>query len=105
MHTITYAQIQISGKNIKVYFALDPNNYIDSTYPIKDVSSQKVFTETPSAFKVSSGLSIRRAKELIEQVCEKHGVIQEEIPEILNYSADAIETLNDSEYYLKNFTE
>ena len=105
LHTITYAQIQISGKNIKVYFALDPKELVDSTTPFSDVSNQKVFTDIPVAFKVSSGLAIRRAKELIERVCERNGIIQEELPEILDYSKEAIDTLNDSEYYLKNFNK
>ena len=105
LHTVTYAQIQISGKNIKVYFALDPKDFVGSTYPIADVSSQKIFSDTPVCLKVKSGLSIRRAKELIESVCEKNGVIQEEIPQVLDYSREAIATLNDSEYYLKNFAE
>ena len=105
LHTVTYAQIQISGKNFKIYFALDPKDFVDSTYPVADVSSQKVFEETPLCFKVKSGLSIRRAKELIEKVCERNGVIQEENPEVLDYSKETIETLNDSRYYQERFLE
>ena len=105
LHTVTYAQVQISGQNFKIYFALDPRDFVDSTYPITDVSKQKVFEETPVCLKVRSGLSIRRAKELIERVCEKNGVIQEENPEVLDYSKETIETLNDSKYYQEKFLD
>ena len=105
LHTATYAQMQISGQNFKIYFALDPKDFIDTTYPIADVSKQRVFEETPVCFKVKSGLSIRRAKELIEKVCERNGVIQEENPEMLDYSSEAIDTLNDSKYYQDKFLD
>ena len=105
LHTITYAQIQISGKNLKIYFALDPKDYEGSTYPVTDVSKQKVFADTPVCLKVKSGLSVRRAKDLIEKVCEKKGVIQEENPEILDYSKEAIDALNDSKYYQEKFLD
>ena len=52
---------------------LPPQDYVDSTYPIKDASSKNIYKETPLVFKVRSGLSLRRVDELIRDCMDKHG--------------------------------
>lgn len=73
-----YAKIYLVGKTLKVYFALSPEDYKDSTYPIEDVGHRPNYAGMPLLFKVRSKLSVRRCKELIKAACEKDGLAQKE---------------------------
>ena len=79
LHRKTYVKITIAGKSLKLYFALDPADYADSKMPIGDASHHAVYAEIPLIFKVKSGLSMRRAKELIRDVMSKDGLEQGEV--------------------------
>ena len=68
LHRKTFVKITIAGKGLKLYFALNPNNYAESTIPVIDASDKAIYEETPCAFKVKSALSVRRAKQLIADV-------------------------------------
>ena len=74
-----YAKIYLVGKTLKVYFALSPEDYKDSTYPIEDVGHRPNYAGMPLLFKVRSKLSVRRCKELIKAACEKDGLAQKEV--------------------------
>lgn len=67
-------KINIQGKTLKVFFALDPKDYADSKLPIIDVSNKKVYAEVPLLLKVKSDLSVKRAKKLIADVMEAHHI-------------------------------
>lgn len=79
LHTKTYVKVTIAGKSLKLYFALDPKNYEDSTLPISDASSKAIYKDIPLVFKVKSGLSLRRAKSLIADVMKVDNLSQGEI--------------------------
>jgi len=79
LHRKTYVKLTIAGKSLKLYFALDPKDYADSKMPIGDASKHEVYAEIPLIFKVKSGLSVRRAKELIRDVMTKDGLEQGEV--------------------------
>lgn len=74
-----YAKIYLVGKTLKVYFALSPEDYKDSTYPIEDVGHRPNYAGMPLLFKVRSKLSVRRCKELVKAACEKDGLAQKEV--------------------------
>ena len=74
-----YAKIYLVGKTLKVYFALSPEDYKDSTYPIEDVGHRPNYAGMPLLFKVRSKLSVRRCKEFIKAACEKDGLTQKEV--------------------------
>ena len=76
LHRKTYVKITIAGKSLKLYFALDPADYADTKLPIQDASHKGIYEEIPMVFKVKSGLSMRRAKDLVRDVCEKDGLEQ-----------------------------
>ena len=82
LHRKTYVKITIAGKSLKLYFALDPRDYADSKMPIGDASHHAVYAEIPLIFKVKSGLSLRRAKELIRDVMSKDGLEQGEVESV-----------------------
>ena len=79
LHRKTYVKITIAGLSLKLYFALDPNDYKDSTLPVQDAGHKGIYEEIPLVFKVKSGLSMRRCKQLIQDVMEKDGLEQGEI--------------------------
>lgn len=67
-------KINIQGKTLKVFYALDPHAYADSKLPIIDVSNKKVYAEVPTLLKVKSDLSVKRAKKLIADVMAAHHI-------------------------------
>ena len=78
LHRKTYVKITIAGLSLKLYFALDPEDYKDSTLPVQNAGHKGIYAEIPLVFKVRSGLSMRRCKELIQAVMEKNGLEQKE---------------------------
>jgi (2Fe-2S) ferredoxin len=76
LHRVTYCKVTVAGKALKLYLALNPADYANSTYPVKDASSKAMYAETPLVFKVKSGLSLRRAEELIRDCMDKNGLEQ-----------------------------
>ena len=76
LHRVTYIKITIAGLSLKLYFALNPNDYKDSTIPVQDAGHKGIYKEIPLVFKVKSGLSMRRCKQLIQDVFEKNGFEQ-----------------------------
>lgn len=64
----------IGGSTLKVYFAIDPDKFKDSTIPVKDASDVKKFERTPSYLKVKSSLAARRAIRLIRRVFTENNI-------------------------------
>ena len=79
LHTVTFVKITIAGKSLKLYLALNPKDYKDSTLPIADASKKAIYKEIPLVFKVKSELSVRRAKQLIADAMAKGGLKQGEV--------------------------
>ena len=82
LHRKTYIKITIAGLSLKLYFALNPDDYKDSTLPIQNAGHKGIYEEIPLVFKVKSGLSMRRCKQLIQDVFEKNGFEQGEVGNI-----------------------
>ena len=79
LHRKTYVKITIAGLSLKLYFALEPEDYKDSTIPVQNAGHKGIYNEIPLVFKVRSGLSMRRCKQLIQDVMEKNGLEQGEV--------------------------
>jgi hypothetical protein len=75
-----YVKITIAGKGLKLYMALNPEDYKDGPIPVDDASDKKMYKEIPLVFKVKSELSLKRAKKLIDDLMAKKGLPQQEIP-------------------------
>ena len=76
LHTKTYLKITVAGKSLKIYYALKPSDYATSPIPVQDASGKNIYKEIPVCFKVKSPLSLRRAKQLIADVCEHDNLEQ-----------------------------
>ncbi len=77
LHRERYVFITISGKKLKVYYALNPNDYAESTIPVIANTSKK-FEDLPTEFKVKSDLSLKRAKTLVDDVMKAKGISKPE---------------------------
>lgn len=82
LHKKMYVRITVAGKSLKLYFALNPDDYKDSKIPVQDAGNKGLYAEIPLVFKVRSELSIRRAKELIQDCMDKDGLEQGEIGKV-----------------------
>lgn len=87
LHKVTFVKITVAGKALKLYFALNPRDYANTTLPIQDAGHKGAYKDIPLVFKVKSDLSLRRAKQLIADVMEKNGLEQGKI-EAYNWAAD-----------------
>ena len=88
LHRKAYVKITLVGKTLKVYFALNPNDYVDSPIPVTDAGDKSVYEEVPALLKVKSDLSLRRAKLLAEQAFGADGIYKEKAPEEHNFIRD-----------------
>ena len=82
LHRKTYIKMTVAGKSLKLYFALNPDDYRDSPIPVQDASEKGIYAEIPLVFKVKSPLSVRRCKQLIQDVMERDGLEQGEIGQV-----------------------
>ena len=82
LHKKMYVRITVAGKSLKLYFALNPDDYKDSKMPVQNAGHKGMYAEIPLVFKVRSGLSVRRCKELIQDCMDKDGLEQGEIGKI-----------------------
>ena len=82
LHRKTYIKLTIAGKSLKLYFALNPEDYRETTIPVQDASEKGIYEEIPLVFKVKSGLSMKRAKQLIADCMEKDNLTQGEIGKV-----------------------
>lgn len=82
LHKKMYVRITVAGKSLKLYFALNPDDYKDSKMPVQDAGHKGMYAEIPLVFKVKSGLSVRRCKELIQDCMDKDGLEQGEIGKV-----------------------
>ena len=68
------AKFVIIGMTVKLYLALDPNSFPNNIYHQKDESKKKAYVDVPFMVKVKSNLSIRKAKELIDEMMTQNDV-------------------------------
>lgn len=79
LHRKLYARITVAGKTLKIYMALNPRDYENTTIPYKDASDVKKYEDVPFVFKAKSDLSIRRAKQLIEDMAGNDNIEQKKV--------------------------
>ena len=96
LHKVTFVRITVAGKSLKLYFALDPKDYANTTLPVQDASGKGVYKDIPLVFKVKSDLSLRRAKQLIADVMEKNGLEQGKV-EPRNWADELINSSSSEE--------
>ena len=83
----TIAKMNIRGKTLCVYFALDPKDpaFKQTIYNQKDMSEQKAYAQTPFMMKIKSDLAAKRAVRLVETLAEQRGVAKKKDFEEVDY--------------------
>ncbi len=83
----TVAKINICGKTLCFYLALDPNDpeYKVTVYHQKDVGGQKAYESTPFMVKVKSDAAAKKALRLVGYLAEKVGAEKQEGFEAVDY--------------------
>ncbi len=74
LHRVRYVVFSLRGKAIKMHVAVDPKAYVDSTITIKDDSAKSKYSDVPGYIRVKSKLSVKRAKQLIDDAMAKAGI-------------------------------
>ncbi len=83
----TIAKININGKTLCFYIALDPNDpeLKTTVYHQKDVGGQKAYENTPFMVKVKSDVAVKKALRLVGILADKLGTEKEEGFEAVDY--------------------
>lgn len=67
------AKLSITKRRVRVYMAIDPNEYSNTQFPHRDVSHKKVHIKTPYLMFIKSQLSVRRLRVLIADLMTVNG--------------------------------
>lgn len=83
----TIAKMNIRGKTLCVYFALDPKDpaFKQTIYNQKDMSEQKAYAQTPFMMKIKSDLAAKRAVRLVKTLAEQKGAAKKKDFEEVDY--------------------
>lgn len=81
------AKMELRGKTLCLYLALDPAKFADSKYLVEDASDAKRNEEVPCKYRIKNDRRLRYAKELIAMVFEGTDAAYRE-QEPTDYAAD-----------------
>lgn len=83
----TIAKVNICGKTLCFYLALDPNDetYKTTVYHQKNVGAQKAYESTPFMVKIKSDAAAKKALRLVGYLAEKLGATKEDGFTAVNY--------------------
>jgi len=82
------AKVNVRGKTLYLYLALDPKEYENSKYFPTDCSAVNRFKEVPMRIKVRSDRGVKYAKELISVIAEKYSLVKDENYTAVNYAPE-----------------
>ncbi len=68
------AKINVKTRVLELYLALEPETLEDSVYHGDDVSGKKKYADTPFRYKIRTPRKFQWAMELVQRVCEEHGL-------------------------------
>ncbi len=74
------AKITIKGKSVYVYLAVDPAEYAQPKYGIKDASSKKAYVNYPAECKMTSNRKVKYLIEIVQKGNKPSEEIMEENP-------------------------
>lgn len=74
------AKLNIRGKTLVMYLALDPKDYENSKYNFRIVGESRKYAVVPMMIKIKSNRGVKYAKELIDDLMTKLGVARKELP-------------------------
>ena len=73
-----YAQIKFTAKQLVIYLALDPKQFVDTKYKGKDLSEKKTYQGIPFQYKTRTERKTKWMLELIDKLAEQHNLAKNE---------------------------
>ena len=91
------AKMNIRGKSLMLYLALDPKEFENTKYFFTDVSDKLKFAKVPMRVKIRSGRGFKHGVELIEEMMNRMGIARQEIyhPQDFHYPYETTKQLVD----------
>ncbi len=68
------AKINVKTRILEIYLAIDPASLEGTVYRGRDVGHLKKYADTPFQYKVRTPRKFKWAMELVQRVCEEHGL-------------------------------
>ena len=68
------AKLKIRGKSLCLFLALNPSDYKDTKYKVKDMSAVASNKELSTMYKINLPRRVEYAKDLISDVMKKYGI-------------------------------
>ena len=84
-------KLSMAGQTLKLFLALDPNEFDKSLYFHKDMSHKKTYQEVPLLMRLKSRRSVKKAKELIKVMMEKSSVVNNPKYEVKDYKNEVLD--------------
>lgn len=81
------AKLKVRGKHLRLLLPLNPADYVDTKYKVKDLSSKKNHADTPCGYSIKNDRRSVYAKDLIATVMQANGAEKAE-KEFVKYSVD-----------------
>ena len=76
LHKVTYCKIAMGGSHLKIYLALDPNDFKNSQIAVGNAGFKDAYKDIPLVFRVKSDASLKKARELITKCMEEKEIKQ-----------------------------
>lgn len=90
------AKINVKSRILELYLALDPASLEGTVYRGQDVGALRKYAETPFRYKIRTQRKFQWALELVQRVCEEHGLSPIDIEPVdyeSQYPFDTMENL------------
>lgn len=71
-----FAKLSYRGKTLCLFLPLNIADYVDSSFPLEDVSNTPSNEDTPVMLRLKSNRRIKIAKKLIVQIMEQRGIVR-----------------------------
>lgn len=79
------AKLRLQGKSLRVYFGLDPNDYVDTKYNLSDQSASKTHESTPSLLVVKGPRLLQYSLELVDDYMKANEIEVDETYKAKDY--------------------
>jgi hypothetical protein len=90
----------MAGSTLKLFLALNPNEFDTNIYHQRDMSHKRAYQEVPLLIRLRSRRAVKKAIELIGIMAEKDSVVKKPKYEILDYIR-LLTTTNDAEVLVR----
>ena len=92
-----FAKLNIKGKTLYLYIALDAKEIASTKFNVKDVSGKKKYEKVPCLLRITSDRALNRAKKLVDMLVANLGIVKaeghREYLRIEDYAYDTTENL------------